>query len=303
MEKSKPKTADITTEGNTTVDNKQCFIITPIGEYQSNERRKAEGLINTVIRPVVEKCGFNVVAAHEISESGSISNQIIGHLLNDDLVIANLTDLNPNVMYELAVRHACNKPVISLMEGNKKLPFDIKDERTIIYSDEIAEVNRITNELTRAIKSTLNKSFVDNPISRFREYELILNKTTPGSPEQFMIEKLNFIIETMQAKSSNQRKSSLEPVFYKTSILFDISKSELAFQQTMLFFKENNSYNGVIQWRETHSGQCALTYFYPVTDPELGSKFYWFIERSIGEARHNPSTSTYDRDLNLVSYY
>lgn len=85
-----------------------CFIITPIGESRSDVRKNTDGLINTIIRPLLTgKFDFNnIKAAHKINASGSINNQIIKRISYDDLVIANLTIVNPNVMYEVAVRHS-----------------------------------------------------------------------------------------------------------------------------------------------------------------------------------------------------
>jgi len=47
---------------------------------------------------------FEIIVPHEISASGSINKDIITNIYNDELVIANLTGLNPNVMYELSFR-------------------------------------------------------------------------------------------------------------------------------------------------------------------------------------------------------
>lgn len=111
---------------------KKCFIITPIGDEGSETFRMAKGVIESVIKPVLERNGFeDIKPAYEILESGMIGNQIVDRIVNDDLVIANLTGNNPNVMYELAIRHAAAKPIIHICETGTKLLFDIKDNRTI----------------------------------------------------------------------------------------------------------------------------------------------------------------------------
>ena len=90
--------------------SKKCFIATPLGAVGSETRKKALGVIDSVLRPILEDdFEYEVIVPHEIYQLGSITEQIIIHLLHDDLVIANLTGLNPNVMYELAVRHAAKK--------------------------------------------------------------------------------------------------------------------------------------------------------------------------------------------------
>jgi len=105
----------------------------PIGEEGSLTRDKAEDVIES-IAPVLEEHDFIWDTSHKITKPGSISKQLIECILNYDLVIVNLTELNPNVMYELAVRHSTAKPVITIAESETKLPFDNTSERVIFYT-------------------------------------------------------------------------------------------------------------------------------------------------------------------------
>jgi hypothetical protein len=129
--------------------------IAPIGAPNSSERRSLDGLMATVLEPTLEKFGLVPVVAHLLSDSGSITQQIIQHLLKDDLVIALLSGLNPNVMYELAVRHAAGKPLICLVENPATLPFDIKDERTIFFDGDFLGASTLLQQLPEFITSAL----------------------------------------------------------------------------------------------------------------------------------------------------
>lgn len=84
-----------------------------------------------MIRPAVTIYGYEPIRADHIAKPGLITFQIIEHLTEDELVIADLTGRNPNVYYELAIRHYSNKPYIQIKETTETLPFDIENMRTI----------------------------------------------------------------------------------------------------------------------------------------------------------------------------
>jgi nucleoside 2-deoxyribosyltransferase len=152
---------------------KYCFIVTPLGEEKSETRRRADGVIEAVLRPVLKSLEIEMITPHGISSPGSIPQQVIQNILNCELVIANLTELNPNVMYELAVRHAKGTPVICIAEYGTKLPFDISSERTIFYNNDMFGVEILKNELKKMIEVALKDKTQDNPIYRAdREFKL-----------------------------------------------------------------------------------------------------------------------------------
>lgn len=127
----------------------QCFIITPIGDDTDPIRRHIEGIIDAAIIPALGD-QYEIVVAHKISEPGSITKQVIDKVYHSKLVIANLTNRNPNVMYELALRHATGKPAIMIAEKGTPLPSDIIMQRTIFYHNDAKGVLELRDALKKA---------------------------------------------------------------------------------------------------------------------------------------------------------
>jgi len=171
---------------------KRCFVITPIGDSGSSVRRAADGLINSVIVPVLSEAGYKVEVPHLMSDAGSITQSIIKCILTDDLVIANLTGLNPNVMYELAIRHAARLPVVVLAEKDTILPFDIAQERTIFYVNDMDGVNDSKAALKQAIEVVLLADS-DNPIYRAVESNIMKDVLKAKPEQQYLVERLDKI--------------------------------------------------------------------------------------------------------------
>lgn len=133
---------------STTV-KERCFIITPIGDDTDPIRRHIEGIIDAAITPALG-AKYDIVVAHKISEPGSITKQIISEIYSAKLVIANITNRNPNVMYELALRHAIGKPVITIAEKGTPLPADIVTQRAIFYHNDAKGVLELRADLEKA---------------------------------------------------------------------------------------------------------------------------------------------------------
>lgn len=174
-----------------------CFIITPIGEEGSVIRKKTDGLIDNVLEPICNELNMEAIPAHKIDKLGSITNQVVQNVLDSKMVIANLTGLNPNVMYELAIRHAIKKPVICIAEQGTKLPFDITTERTIFYSDDMYGATRLRSELRDKLQAALSDKDIDNPIYRAKTESMII-KDIQSSPNNVDTNSLLYILQRLE---------------------------------------------------------------------------------------------------------
>jgi hypothetical protein len=114
-------------------DNKQCFMISPIGDPDSEVRAEADWVLQAMVKPALEP-EFEVHRADEYAPLYVITNKIITEIRKADLIVADLTGHNPNVFYELCVAHAFSKPVVPLIREGDRIPFDNAAMGTIIYS-------------------------------------------------------------------------------------------------------------------------------------------------------------------------
>jgi hypothetical protein len=182
------------------------FFISPIGTKESAMRRSTDGLVRAAVRPVLESCEFDVVVAHEISEPGSITMQVIEYLLTAPVVVANLTGLNPNVMYELAVRHAARKPVVIIAEVGTDLPFDIADERAIFYHDDFAGVEEFKPRLAAGVRACLADPQPLNPVYRAGQAAVIRAVEAQTGTSQYVLEQLTLLSDRIADLSRTLRK-------------------------------------------------------------------------------------------------
>jgi hypothetical protein len=124
---------------------RQCFVISPIGQENSEIRKHADDVFDYIIKPAMEKCNIRAFRSDHLDKPGRISEQMFQSIYQADLCIVVLTQYNPNVFYELAVAQSANRPVIILIENGQTLPFDISDLRCVYYDLEIRSYNEQTH--------------------------------------------------------------------------------------------------------------------------------------------------------------
>jgi hypothetical protein len=154
--------------------SKICFVITPLGEEGSPERKHADMILRHLIEPVLSANKLNAVRADKISKPGLITQQIVEHIAKARLCIADLSFNNPNAFYELGVRHAFKLSTIQIIRKGDKIPFDVSQGRTITIdtSDPYTIMDRVAaakGELKEHVGSVMSgkERPEDNPMNLF----------------------------------------------------------------------------------------------------------------------------------------
>jgi len=150
---------------------KTCFVVSPIGNANSEIRKNADKLLKYIIKPVCEE--FNIVRADQAHDAGSITQTILENLETADLVIADLSGHNPNVFYEMGFRQRTGKPIIHLKKHDEIIPFDVSAIRTFDYDlTDLDSVESIKERLRQTISSfsfELEGGISDNPEESIQE--------------------------------------------------------------------------------------------------------------------------------------
>ena len=114
--------------------SKVCFLICPMGDPQSETRRRSLQLRDKIIRPAMELLNFDLEDFLEDQASTeSIRERMRQFIATADLCIADLTESNPNVFFEYGLRRATGRPVLAFMHEGQKLVYDVDDYYTQPY--------------------------------------------------------------------------------------------------------------------------------------------------------------------------
>jgi tetratricopeptide (TPR) repeat protein len=195
-----------------TKDSPLCFVLMPFGR----KKDPAGGpdidfdlIYEKAIKPAIEAAGMEPVRADEERTGGIIHKPMFERLLLCDFAVADLTTGNPNVFYELGVRHAARPATtLAIFAKNQKLPFDVNFLRSLSY--ELAANNAFTAREANLLSSTLTRRLEelrkvasedaapDSPL-----YQLLTDYTAPD------IARLKTDVFRDRMRYSNERKKSL----------------------------------------------------------------------------------------------
>ena len=157
--------------------SKRCFVVMGYGiryDLSSKKKINLDAIYSDIIKPAVISCDYECIRGDEVLDSGLIDESMYYGILESDLVVADITTLNPNAIYELGVRHGVRRfRTIIMMESGDKFFFDLNHNRTLTYTyhknkkQYSEEVEAVKDRLTKIIQEIDKHEQIDSPLYKF----------------------------------------------------------------------------------------------------------------------------------------
>lgn len=137
-----------------------CFVLMPISDLDGYDIGHFKRVYEDLLKPACEKAGYDVIRADDVFKTNFIQLDILQKLLDSDMAICDLSTRNPNVLYELGLRQAFDKPTVLVQEHGTPKIFDISPLRYIEYNPSLKyrEVLIDQENICRSILETAEAS-------------------------------------------------------------------------------------------------------------------------------------------------
>lgn len=175
-----------------------------------------------IIRPACESAGFEPIRADEVASTNYIALDIIKKIIEADIAICDLSSQNPNVLYELGVRQAFDKPVVLVKDNITKRIFDIQGFRDVEYDSSlrIDNVNLTKDLLAKVITNTYeNKEIEINSLIKMLSISPaeITESTKISVESELIMNQLNSITRKLEKLENKNVIERFEPTTYNSS--------------------------------------------------------------------------------------
>jgi len=148
---------------------KECFVIMPFSDKDNPSDNRWDDLFENNLKLAVNDANLGYKCIRSLNPYGNFMRDIVNHLASAEVVIAVLTELRPNVMYELGVRNALRRRTIMITEKGSMIPTDLNAFIALYYSidtkqgrDALAQVIR-----DRLVILEAEEPESDNPVSDY----------------------------------------------------------------------------------------------------------------------------------------
>jgi hypothetical protein len=205
---------------------KKCYVIMPISKTKSCTGDEWTGIFDYMIKPAVTSSRLGYECERANPRTGAFIKDILEGLNRADVVIADLTDRNPNVCYELGIRHTLKNRTIIIAQNKNDVPSDLQPYWYVIYKKDLSgadEFKRKIREILREMQKEPDKS--DSPVADFLQlknidilaYEKSANLSRLAALISELSYNMDYIDAIMDTIEKNKEKRGKKEKLYSVS--------------------------------------------------------------------------------------
>ena len=200
-----PKPEELTvTEAEASVpEARPCGIIMPISEIDGCPPTHWEA-VQHILTQAIESAGFKASLVSDSDETGVIHKRIVQNLYNNPIVVCDISARNPNVMFELGMRLAFDKPTVIVKDDCTPSSFDtsvieyLSYPRSLRFPDIVDFKERLKSKVVATAARAEDYSFLRS----FGHFEVQQLETKEVGPWEYVLEELKIIKESLPSTRS-----------------------------------------------------------------------------------------------------
>lgn len=199
-----------------------CGIIMPISPIDgcSAEHWKE---VQSIISEAIETIGYTPNIVSDADDSGVIQKRIVQNLYDNEIVVCDVSGKNPNVMFELGMRLAFDKPTIIIMDDQTSYSFDtapiehLKYPRNLNYYEILKFKETLKNKINATIEAAKNTSNYSTFLKHFGEFKVANIEHKEGSINEVVLNRVDTLSEQLAFIQQNIARMFRETKTYNSS--------------------------------------------------------------------------------------
>lgn len=202
-----------------------CFVIMPIADHDGYDKGHFTKVYEDIFKPACASAGFTAVRADEVRQTNLIHLDILQKLIESPMAICDLSSRNPNVLFELGLRQAFDKPTVLVQEAGTPKIFDIAPLRYTEYRRELRyrEVLEDQSMISEAIKATKVATDQGEGVNSIVS---ILSLSKPASLKEVSNNDSAGLLQLVRAEMSEMRSD-----FRRTMFMMERDRERIVFNE------------------------------------------------------------------------
>ena len=213
---------------------KKCFVIMPVSSTKSCTTRQWTAIFDEMIKPAVVGTRLGFTCERSKPRTGNLIRDILNELNKADVVIADLTDTNPNVFYELGVRHTLRNRTILIAQDMKYVPSDLRSYWVITYRKGLSGLQDFKNKIREVLKEMMKKpEKPDSPVADFlaeKNISLLSQERSANSKKLaalvselskniFMVDTALSVLNESKESQKKTKRRTVSPIRFENDCL------------------------------------------------------------------------------------